>query len=104
MAERLRVTEIFYSLQGEARTAGRPTIFIRLTGCPLRCGYCDTAYAFQGGDLLRGETGIEAGTIQHGLYGCFERSREGIEWLGKTGMHSVSSKANWAAIVGSPLG
>jgi 7-carboxy-7-deazaguanine synthase len=47
---RLRITEIFYSLQGEARTAGIPTIFIRLTGCPLRCGYCDTTYAFQGGD------------------------------------------------------
>lgn len=47
---RLRVTEIFYSLQGEARTAGLPTVFIRLTGCPLRCGYCDTSYAFQGGE------------------------------------------------------
>lgn len=47
---RLRITEIFYSLQGEARTAGIPTIFIRLTGCPLRCGYCDTTYAFQGGE------------------------------------------------------
>ncbi len=48
-AERLRITEIFYSLQGEAASVGWPTIFIRLTGCPLRCSYCDTAYAFQGG-------------------------------------------------------
>ncbi len=47
---RLRVTEIFYSLQGESRTVGIPTIFIRLTGCPLRCGYCDSAYAFEGGE------------------------------------------------------
>ena len=47
----LRITEIFYSLQGEALTVGLPTIFIRLTGCPLRCGYCDTAYAFNGGEL-----------------------------------------------------
>ena len=49
-AERLRITEIFYSLQGEAATVGWPTVFIRLTGCPLRCGYCDTTYAFQGGE------------------------------------------------------
>jgi 7-carboxy-7-deazaguanine synthase len=47
---RLRVTEIFFSLQGEASRIGLPTVFIRLTGCPLRCGYCDTDYAFQGGD------------------------------------------------------
>lgn len=46
---RLRVSEIFYSLQGETRTVGLPTVFVRLTGCPLRCQYCDTAYAFQGG-------------------------------------------------------
>ena len=48
----IRITEIFYSLQGETRTVGLPTVFIRLTGCPLRCGYCDTEYAFSGGERL----------------------------------------------------
>jgi len=48
----LRITEIFHSLQGEARTSGLPTTFIRLTGCPLRCQYCDTSYAFSGGDSM----------------------------------------------------
>jgi len=47
---RLRITEIFFSLQGETTKVGLPTVFIRLTGCPLRCGYCDTTYAFQGGE------------------------------------------------------
>ncbi|HBJ88381.1 MAG: 7-carboxy-7-deazaguanine synthase QueE [Gammaproteobacteria bacterium] len=49
----LRITEIFHSLQGEASTVGRPTVFIRLTGCPLRCQYCDTAYAFEGGSMRK---------------------------------------------------
>ena len=55
VSSRLRVTEIFYSLQGETRTVGLPTVFIRLTGCPLRCGYCDTEYAFQGGEWMEQE-------------------------------------------------
>ncbi len=49
-ADRLKIAEIFLSLQGEARDAGWPTVFVRLTGCPLRCQYCDTAYAFYGGE------------------------------------------------------
>ena len=52
MTARLRISEIFHSLQGEAATSGRPTTFVRLTGCPLRCGYCDTSYAFNGGSLF----------------------------------------------------
>jgi 7-carboxy-7-deazaguanine synthase len=50
--ERLRINEIFHSLQGEADAVGFPTVFVRLTGCPLRCQYCDTAYAFHAGDWL----------------------------------------------------
>jgi 7-carboxy-7-deazaguanine synthase len=49
----LRITEIFHSLQGETRRVGLPTVFIRLTGCPLRCSYCDTAYAFSGGTTMK---------------------------------------------------
>lgn len=51
-ATRVRINEIFFSLQGEARTVGFPTVFVRLTGCPLRCGYCDTAYAFTEGGWM----------------------------------------------------
>ncbi len=51
-SETLRITEIFYSLQGETRTSGLPTVFIRLTGCPLRCTWCDTEYAFHGGERM----------------------------------------------------
>ncbi|MBI5918337.1 MAG: 7-carboxy-7-deazaguanine synthase QueE [Nitrosomonadales bacterium] len=48
----LRISEIFYSLQGETSRVGLPTVFIRLTGCPLRCSYCDTSYAFTGGSSM----------------------------------------------------
>lgn len=64
--ERLRITEIFYSLQGESRPAGLPTVFVRLTGCPLRCVYCDTAYAFQGGEI-RGVDDVVDKVIAHGV-------------------------------------
>ncbi|CAC9460908.1 Queuosine Biosynthesis QueE Radical SAM [uncultured Gammaproteobacteria bacterium] len=52
MNTELNINEIFYSLQGEAREVGLPTVFVRLTGCPLRCSYCDTEYAFKGNNLL----------------------------------------------------
>lgn len=55
MSTALRITEIFYSLQGESNTVGLPTVFVRLTGCPLRCQYCDTAYAFSGGLMYQQE-------------------------------------------------
>tara|TARA_R100001377_G_scaffold73360_1_gene49318 strand:- start:3059 stop:3712 length:654 start_codon:yes stop_codon:yes gene_type:complete len=55
----LRINEIFYSLQGETATVGLPTVFVRLTGCPLRCVYCDTAYAFHKGDVLPMENILE---------------------------------------------
>ena len=59
-SERLRINEIFHSLQGEADAVGYPTVFVRLTGCPLRCQYCDTEYAFHAGDWLGLESIIEA--------------------------------------------
>jgi 7-carboxy-7-deazaguanine synthase len=52
LQQTLRITEIFHSLQGETSRMGLPTVFVRLTGCPLRCGYCDTVYAFHGGATL----------------------------------------------------
>jgi 7-carboxy-7-deazaguanine synthase len=61
----LKITEIFHSLQGEARDAGKPTVFIRLTGCPLRCTYCDSEYAFYGGEWMSFD-GILAAVKQHG--------------------------------------
>lgn len=72
-ARRLRITEIFLSLQGEGRYSGVPTTFVRLTGCPLRCHYCDTTYAFHGGHWM-------------GLDDIFERVRaNGIENICVTG-------------------
>lgn len=61
----LRITEIFYSLQGETSRVGLPTVFVRLTGCPLRCTYCDTAYAFTGGHAML-LTDILAEVARHG--------------------------------------
>ena len=62
---RLKITEIFFSIQGEAAFSGWPTVFVRLTGCPLRCQYCDTAYAFTGGEW-RSFDEIEAEIRKHG--------------------------------------
>jgi 7-carboxy-7-deazaguanine synthase len=65
----LRITEIFHSLQGEARSVGRPTVFVRLTGCPQRCVWCDTEYAFHGGEkrtleqILEDVAGYRAGYV-----------------------------------------
>ncbi len=65
-ADRLKLTEVFLSLQGEARDAGWPTVFVRLTGCPLRCTYCDTAYAFHGGEWWQIDD-ILAEVARHGV-------------------------------------
>jgi len=67
---RLRITEIFYSLQGEADTAGIPTVFVRLTGCPLRCQYCDTEYAFHGGEWWDVEAIVQRVRELGGCYVC----------------------------------
>jgi 7-carboxy-7-deazaguanine synthase len=58
-SRRLKITEIFHSLQGEADSVGYPTVFVRLTGCPLRCQFCDTAYAFHGGEWMTQEAVLE---------------------------------------------
>ncbi len=63
----LRITEIFYSLQGETRTVGCPTVFVRLTGCPLRCTYCDSEYAFHGGERMA-LSDILAEVARHGVH------------------------------------
>jgi len=65
LGESLRITEIFHSLQGETSRSGLPTVFVRLTGCPLRCGYCDTRYAFHGGET-RAMGDILAAVAHHG--------------------------------------
>ncbi len=66
----LRITELFYSLQGESTNVGLPTVFIRTTGCPLRCQYCDTAYAFQGGKRLGLDEILRRVQELQGLYVC----------------------------------
>ena len=81
MDQLLRVTEIFYSLQGETNTVGIPTVFIRLTGCPLRCSYCDTAYAFSGGEKLTRQQIID----QVQIYNTRHITVTGGEPLGQPG-------------------
>lgn len=66
----LRITEIFYSLQGEGRYVGLPTVFVRLTGCPLRCVYCDTEYAFTGGSILMMDQILEKVAEYKAAYVC----------------------------------
>lgn len=78
--QRLRITEIFCSIQGEAQHSGWPTVFVRLTGCPLRCAYCDTAYAFHGGRWWNFE-GIEA-----------EIGRYRTPWVTVTGGEPLAQK------------
>ncbi|MDP2902649.1 MAG: 7-carboxy-7-deazaguanine synthase QueE [Methylovulum sp.] len=88
MASSLRITEIFYSLQGESTTVGIPTIFIRLTGCPLRCVYCDTAYAFIGGKKIA----IDAIINEVGQYGCRYVTVTGGEPLAQPGCLELMTK------------
>lgn len=84
----LRITEIFYSLQGESNTVGLPTVFIRLTGCPLRCTYCDTAYAFTGGTRIEMDDIIAE--VQQ--YGTPYVTVTGGEPLAQPGCHELMSK------------
>lgn len=70
MHHTLRITEIFFSLQGETRTSGLPTVFVRLTGCPLRCQYCDTAYAFSGGQIMSIEAILQQVASYNPRYVC----------------------------------
>jgi len=64
--QRVKLTEIFFSIQGEADAVGWPTVFIRLTGCPLRCGYCDTTYSFYGGEWFANSTVLDK-VKEHGV-------------------------------------
>ncbi len=76
----LHITEIFYSLQGESNTVGFPTVFVRLTGCPLRCSYCDTQYAFSGGVHMA----VDAIVDQVASYDCARVTITGGEPLAQT--------------------
>ncbi|HEY8158799.1 MAG TPA: 7-carboxy-7-deazaguanine synthase QueE [Methylobacter sp.] len=88
MVSLLRITEIFYSLQGESNTVGLPTVFIRLTGCPLRCVYCDTSYAFTGGKKIA----IDAVIEQAEQYGTKYITVTGGEPLAQPGCLELMAK------------
>ena len=84
----LKITEIFHSLQGEARDAGRPTVFIRLTGCPLRCVYCDSEYAFYGGDWMHIDEVMKKAATYQTQYVCVT----GGEQLAQKRCHALLKK------------
>lgn len=84
----LRITEVFHSLQGETTTAGLPTVFIRLTGCPLRCQYCDTEYAFHGGS----QRSIDELVEQALSFGTTHVTVTGGEPLAQPGCHELMRK------------
>lgn len=86
----LRITEIFHSLQGESTTVGLPTVFIRLTGCPLRCQYCDTAYAFSGGELMSMERILD----RVASFACSHVCVTGGEPLAQPGCLELLTKLN----------
>ena len=81
----LRIYEIFYSLQGETSRVGLPTVFVRLTGCPLRCGYCDTEYAFHGGATQSFEEILATVASYQAQYVCVT----GGEPLAQKGCHEL---------------
>jgi 7-carboxy-7-deazaguanine synthase len=81
----LKITEIFFSLQGESNTIGYPTVFIRLTGCPMRCSYCDTAYAFHGGT----KRSLEHILAEVGQYRTKHVTVTGGEPLAQPGSHAL---------------
>ena len=99
----LKITELFHSLQGEARDAGRPTVFIRLTGCPLRCVYCDSEYAFYGGEWMHIDQILEKVSSYRTRYVCVtggeplaqKRCHELLEKLSDTG-YQVSLETSGA--------
>ena len=81
----IRITEIFHSIQGETNTIGYPTVFVRLTGCPMRCSYCDTAYAFHGGTKMELEDILE----QVGQYNIKHVTVTGGEPLAQAQSHDL---------------
>lgn len=82
---RLRISEIFHSLQGESTRVGLPTVFVRLVGCPLRCVWCDTAYAFTGGETLS----LAEILARVGTYRCQTVCVTGGEPLAQSGCHEL---------------